>query len=339
MADETQNTDAADARFPQLRTDPFTGRTTIVAPDRQNRPHSNDTTSQATDPFLEGNEHETPPEVMVVREPRSQPNGPGWTIRIVPNRFAALANFDATQNTGSQTAEGVHEVVIECPHSETCISQFSTPHIERLFQVYRDRLKELAADERLAAAILFKNKGTAAGASLSHAHSQIIATQFVPDGITNELTRCQAIHERDDIDPFEKLINDARATNCIVTESAEMVTLCPFASRFPFEAWVMPKSPASRFESSTNAIVNPAGQMMRDLIQRLRKIHGDPPYNFVLHSLPFHKNEVPWYRWHFELYPRLAGFAGYEAGADCFINTIPAEIAAEQLRNAVTKPC
>jgi UDPglucose--hexose-1-phosphate uridylyltransferase len=329
----------SDAVFPQWRQDPLTGRMTIIAPARQERPFSigaveEPATSGAPDPFLEGNESQTPPEVLAIRDSDSRPDQPGWQVRIIPNLFAAMADLESAGQS-DDLAVGIHEVVVECPHFETCLSRLSADHVSLVFRACRDRLKALARDRRLASAVLFKNKGAAAGASLGHAHSQIIAGTFVPEDVQRELTRCESSYQADGVDPFAKLIEAARADDRIVAESADMIGLCPYASRFPYEVCVLPKKHHGWFKEISESDVVQLGRMMRDILLRLDRIHDETPYNFVLHSTPFHVAPLPWYRWHFEIYPRLAGLAGYETGAGCFINPVPPEAAAARFRSVV----
>ncbi|MGH7128367.1 MAG: galactose-1-phosphate uridylyltransferase, partial [Planctomycetaceae bacterium] len=183
--------------MPELRKDPIVGRWVIIAPDRAKRPEDFlqefKRLSGRFDPFAEGNEQATPPEILAYRNPGSHANGPGWRVRVVPNKFPALqveGNLDKRGEGMYDMMNGVgaHEVIIECPQSETNMSRLSVDNIREVLWVYRDRLVDLKKDPRLVHGLIFKNKGAPAGASLDHCHSQLIVTPVVPISIWEEIS-------------------------------------------------------------------------------------------------------------------------------------------------------
>ena len=183
--------------MPDLRKDPIVGRWVIIAPDRAKRPEDFSQQFRETagryDPFAEGHEDATPPEILAYRAHGSEPNGPGWRVRVVPNKFPALQVEGELHKRGDGIYDmmngiGAHEVIIECPQSETNMSRLSVENIREVFWAYRDRLVDLKRDHRLVHGLIFKNKGAAAGASLAHSHSQLIVTSVVPISIWEEMT-------------------------------------------------------------------------------------------------------------------------------------------------------
>ena len=177
--------------MPELRKDPLLPRWVVMAPERARRPiqtvdrsTSFGTMESAFDPFAEGHEATTPPEVLAYRTPDSLPDGPGWRVRVVPNKFPALelhGNLDPANQGLYQSLNGlgVHEVIIECPHEETNIARLGVECIREVLSAYRERMIALKQDPRLVHVIIFKNNGILAGASLPHSHSQLIASPVV----------------------------------------------------------------------------------------------------------------------------------------------------------------
>ena len=181
--------------MPDLRKDPVTGRWVIIAPDRAKRPMDFVDPQKAEsgyDPFAEGNESATPPEIIAYRNAGSPANGPGWRVRVVPNKFPALQVEGDLDKRGdgiydAMNGVGAHEVIIECPHSETNLSRLPVKTVREVLSAYRDRLADLKKDRRLLHGLVFKNKGAMAGASLDHSHSQLIVTSVVPITVAEEI--------------------------------------------------------------------------------------------------------------------------------------------------------
>lgn len=346
---------------PEIRDDPIAGRRVIMAPARAARPQNTgaaeDQTSamktgerrqsagfdSADDPFAEGQEHRTPDELFAVREPGSTPNGPGWQVRVVPNRYPALqlqasAFVESPSPSAdeslfpSQPAIGVHEVIVECPQAESSLARLPVEHVLHLLTAYQQRLRALRENRQLAYALIFKNHKAAAGASLPHCHSQLMATPFVPAQIAREHANAAAWFERHQRNVFADILQAERQSrNRLVTESSTCVVLCPFASRFPYEACLLPTRMQCRFEDVPSEQLPAIAAGIRDLLQRYDRLLGDPGYNIVLHNSPLHEDAAG-YCWHFEFYPRITGIAGFELGGGQFVNIQLPEIAAAELR-------
>ena len=326
----------------ELRKDPVTGRWVIIAPARAKRPIDFEAelqpTKDAFDPFLEGNEHATPSEIMAYRERGTEPNKPGWRVRVVPNKFPALKVEGNLEKRGDGMYDkmngiGAHEVIIECPQFETNMSRLSVDQIREVLWVYHDRLVDLKKDPRLVHGLIFKNKGGLAGASLLHSHSQLIVTSVVPISVQEEIDGAAEYYRYRGRCIFEDMIQQELVQEeRIVLDTPNFLAFCPYASRFPFETWIVPKGHSSHYENIQKQGVEELGMVMKTLLRKLELALDDPPYNYMLHSAPFDASELPHYRWHFEMFPRLTRVAGFEWGSGFYINPVLPEEAARFLR-------
>ncbi len=307
----------------------------IFAPARANRPfgfnHRIPVECGEDDPFAEGREELTPHETLAIRNTDSEPNKPGWQVRIIPNKYPALLCNDDT--VSDIETKGVHEVIIECPQSETHFTRLGIAHIKQVFKSYRNRLRELAKDKQNVHATIFKNHGPAAGASLQHAHSQLMATAYIPPMIQQELSFTAQHFKKTNRDYMgEHLLTEQTFRKRIVEQSDDFLVICPEASRFSFEMHIYPRSKETHFHRTKDKTLNALAKSMLQSLKRLEKVAGDPDYNFVLHSAPFSNKQAPGFRWHWEIYPRLSGIAGWELGAGSYVNPLYPETAAKLLR-------
>ena len=328
--------------MPELRKDPIVQRWVVMAPDRAKRPSDVKDDPKFVegefDPFAEGNESATPPEIMAYRNYGSQPNEPGWRVRVVPNKFPALQIEGNLEKRGDGIYDrmngiGAHEVIIECPHGETNMSRLSVDNIREVLWVYHDRLVDLKRDRRLVHALIFKNKGALAGASLQHSHSQLMATSVVPITIYEEMSGALEFFNYRGRSIFDDMIQQELAHGSrIVLDTPHFVVFCPFASRFPFETWILPKQQSSHFENITRQAIEELGTVLKTILRKLELALDDPPYNYVIHTAPFNQPELPHFLWHMELFPRITRVAGFEWGSGFYINPVLPEEAAAFLR-------
>jgi len=333
----------------ELRKDPIVGRWVIVAPNRAERPQ--DIVSQPVlqtglpCPFCEGNEEQTPPEVAACREAGSQRDGPGWRVRVVPNKFPALrpeAVLETRVDGLYETMAGVgrHEVIVESPRHLASVSELSAEQLGEVLEVYRDRLVEARQDRRLVYGLIFKNFGAAAGASLAHLHSQLIATPTVPLHVREELAGAVEFLRREGKCVFCRIVEQELADRSrLVLESPRFVAFAPFASRFPYETWVTPKRHATRYEQTAAEDYRELAHVLRETLCRIERAVPRIAYNYFIHTSPFDtgpfdSGEPAHYHWHIEIIPRLTNVAGFEWGAGYFINPLPPEEAAAILREA-----
>jgi UDPglucose--hexose-1-phosphate uridylyltransferase len=329
--------------MPELRKDPIVGRWVIIAHERAKRPHdfkadSHESESTGVCPFCAGHEEKTPPEILAYRDFGSRPNGAGWRVRVVPNRFPALKIEGLLNKRGDgiydmMSGVGAHEVIIESPVHHKTMASLSPSEIREVIWVYRDRLFDLKKDSRLVHGMLFKNVGVAAGASLEHSHSQLIVTPIVPISVWEEMTgSLEFFHYRGRCIYCDMVQQELANEKRIVIDTPYFTAFCPFASRFPFETWIVPKGHSSHFENIPNPTVDDLGHVLHAVLNKLELALDSPAYNYIIHTAPFDHGELPHYHWHIEVIPRLTRVAGFEWGSGFYINPVPPENAALFLR-------
>jgi UDPglucose--hexose-1-phosphate uridylyltransferase len=326
-----------------LRKDPILGRWVIVASERSRRPSDYD--SEAEDPhttfcpFCEGNEDKTPPEIASVRTPGTPRDGPGWRVRVVPNKFPALAVEGELETRGvgmydTMSGIGAHEVIIEGSDHVVSLTQLTDGAIAEILGIYQSRLLDLRQDRRLASGMLFKNVGRAAGASLQHSHSQLIVTPVVPKRVQEEMDGGARWMNHRGRCIYCDMVSQERADRSrLVMDTEDFVAFCPYASRFPFETWITPTQHASHFESLTDESRPVLARTLRRVLAKLETALENPPYNYVVHTSPMSSGPLEHYHWHIEIIPRLTRVAGFEWGTGFYINPVSPEQAAEYLRD------
>jgi len=328
---------------PELRREPVSGRWVIIATERAGRPTDFKTNPQIIKssfcPFCEGNEDKTPPEILAYRENGTETNTRGWRVRVVPNKFPAL-QIEGEQNKRGEgiydmmNGIGAHEVIIESPRHIQSLTALDNGNIAEVLLCYRDRLLDLKNDKRFVYGLLFKNVGISAGASLEHSHSQLIVTPIVPQLVANELERAGTFYQHRGRCLFCDMIQQEIDTNRrIIISTDNFVAFAPFASRFPFETWILPRKHKTHFENLEGFEVEELTHVLKSALIKLETALDLPPYNFIIHSTPFNINESDYYHWHIEIIPRLTNIAGFEWGTGFYINPTPPEQAAETLRN------
>jgi len=333
--------------MPELRKDPVTGRWVIISTDRQKRPNDFRFDRAATIgrdqcPFCPGRESLTPPEVLSYRQHGGSANTPGWDVRVVPNKFPALQVEGTLDREGEGIFDrmngiGAHEVIVETPDHGRTLASMSEPEIERILSAYRDRMLDLKQDRRLRHILIFKNHGAAAGTTLEHSHSQLIALPIVPDFVREEIEGARRHHEHRERCIFcDIVMQERKERSRLVLENEEFVVFAPWAPRSPFETWIVPKRHESNFEAEPKERLGYCAQALRSTLKRLGAALGDPPYNFIVHSNPLRDTPSLSYHWHIEVMPALTHVAGFEWGSGFHINPVPPEEAAEFLRLVIT---
>jgi UDPglucose--hexose-1-phosphate uridylyltransferase len=333
----------------ELRKDPVIGRWVIIATERGKRPTDfvsvEEKIGSVSCPFCEGNEYMTPPEIYAVRSGDTLANSRGWKIRVVPNKFPALKVEGTVEREGmgmfdKMSGIGAHEIIIESPEHNEHLHKRSADKIVFLLDTYQKRLVDLMRDIRLVYPMVFKNMGERAGATLDHPHSQIIATPVVPKRVREEIEGAQAYYGYKMRCVFCDIIHEEqRFATRIVYENASFISICPYASRFPFEIWLMPKRHMSGYQMTTWQELIELADCMRITMKKLAQALGAPQYNFMLHTEPnksvprfFWPNIDDYYHWHFEIIPKLTRVAGFEWGTGFYINPTAPEDATEFLR-------
>ena len=328
--------------MPDLRKDPIVGRWVIIASARAKRPHDFDSTQQRQKgrfcPFCEGHEDKTPDEIIAYRKPGSQRNREGWRIRVVPNKFPALEIEGQLNKRGEGIYDmmrgvGAHEVIIESPRHLVSTSDLSEEESPRSVLGLS---RSAGRPEKGPAASLwndFQERGAAAGASLEHTHSQLIVTPIVPINVWEEMTGSLEFSNYRGRCVYCDMIQQELATEKrIVVDTPAFVAFCPFASRFPFETWILPKNHSSHFENIQKNEVDELSGVMRQVIVKVEAALDQPAYNYIIHTAPFDTQELAHYHWHIEIMPSLTKTAGFEWGTGFYINPVPPEQAAAFLR-------
>jgi len=328
--------------MPELRRDPLLDRWVIIATDRAFRPTDIPRTvaplPSASCPFCAGSEASTPPEILAYRPADAAANGPGWSVRVVPNRFPALMIEGGLDREGlglydRMNGVGAHEVIIESPQHVADLGDLPVEQVTAVLGAYQERILDLRKDPRFRSILVFKNLGRAAGATLEHGHSQLIALPIVPRTVADELAGARAHFQAHERCIFCDVIAQERREGArLVAENDDAVALAPWAARSPFETWVLPRQHGSHFEELPRASTRGVAALLRDVLRRLDVALERPSYNFMLHTAPLREPALPHYHWHIELVPALAQVAGFEWGSGFHINPTPPEEAAAFLR-------
>ena len=332
--------------MPELRKDPIIDRWVIISTERGKRPVDFEEKEEERKggfcPFCPGNEDKTPPEIMAIRDEGTKPDTPGWSLRVVSNKFPALVVEGELNRQGEgiydkMNGVGAHEVIIETPDHDKTLTDLSLDKITAVMYAYRDRIVDLRKDIRFRFVMLFKNQGSIAGASLEHSHSQLIVLPEVPIAVIRELNGARRHFSYKERCVFCDIVTEElRIRERLVCENSQFVAVAPYAPRFPFETWIIPREHLPRYEESPEEVYESLAQILNELIRRLNSALRNPPYNYIVHTTPFNdprREEVGhFYHWHIEVIPRLTKVAGFEWGSGFYINPTPPEEAARFLR-------
>jgi len=328
--------------MPELRKDPILGRWIIIAQERGKRP-----TDFMVDeykvkggfcPLCPGHEKTTPDEVLVYGRDDGPANSAGWQARVVPNKYPALVIEGELEKRGEGLYDrmngiGAHEVIIENPSHEKTFSALPPEEMIFTFRAFRDRIRDLAKDERFRYVMVFKNFGKAAGASLEHSHSQLVALPIVPRKVSSELEGSLSYYKYKDRCIFCDIIRQERQQDIRkVCENDYFVTITPYAPRSPFEMWIMPRYHHSNYAAQDETSLQALTDIFSQSLRRLDACIPNAPYNFVLHTQPLRSPRLDHYHWHFEIVPKLTSIAGFEWGTGFYINPMPPEETCKYLK-------
>jgi UDPglucose--hexose-1-phosphate uridylyltransferase len=324
--------------MPEVRIDPLSGLRAIVATERAGRPGGALTVAPparidpATDPFAEGHEDQTPPELWALRPAGGTPDGPGWQVRAFPNRYPALTPDAATPDHDAQPAlftalpaRGAHEVIVNNPLAVTSLAQLSAKQVQAAVQGWRERMR---AQTGAAYVHLCVNERLEAGATQPHTHAQLFALDFVPAAVARERERFSAHAVRTmGSNLLEDLIQEeVRRRRRVVAIDDEAVLTCPYASRHEFQLMLTPRRRREHFEDE-----GPTGAaLLHDALSRLARRFGtSPPLNLWIRTAP---RDAERFCWRIDIVPRLTHDAGLELGTGVHLNTVSPEQAAAELR-------
>lgn len=325
----------------ELRKDPIVGRWVIISTERGRRPHEfpqeKAIRQEGFCPLCPGSERMTPPEILVYRNGDTV-HEEGWTLRVVPNKFPALRIEGDLGKAGDGIYDkmngiGAHEVVIETDRHDLDFFDLPEERVADVIRAYQERTLDLKNDHRFKSVIIFKNHGSAAGASLAHSHSQLIALPVIPKRVMEEMTGCRDYFRFRDRCLFcDIIVQEMDQKVRIVEESGEFLAYSPFAPRFPFETWIVPKRHQCAFEMIEEDQIGGLAAIFRRTLRKLNTALENPPFNFIVHSSPFLAGAGEFYHWHIEIMPKLTKVAGFEWGSGFYINPTPPEEAAKFLR-------
>lgn len=337
--------------MPELRRDPIVGRWVIIATERARRPdqytvQSQDIVNDKACPFCEGKEAQTPAEIYAVRAKNTTPNSPGWELRVVPSLTPFLRIEGELERRGKGLYDimngiGAHEIVIETNQHIANMADLNDDQIARVFTAYIDRILDLEKDPRFKYCLVFKNYGWSAGAGkIKHSRSQIIATPVNPKRVKEELVGARKYFENHERCIFCDLIRqEIQQKDRLIFDSEGFIAIVPFASRFPFEVWILPKKHSCDFVSLSMDERKGLARILKQVLLKLKVGLNDPPYNYIVHTAPFRRQKLGYwktigedYHWHLEITPRLTKVAGFEWGTGFYICPVTPEAAAKFLR-------
>ncbi|NOY42523.1 MAG: galactose-1-phosphate uridylyltransferase [Planctomycetes bacterium] len=324
----------------ELRTDPISGRQVLIAEDRAGRPSDFAAQElgrgeQTECPFCAGHECLTPEALFEFAGASGE-----WQVRVVPNKYPAVSMEQQSSlqprtsalGATAQPPEGVHEVFIESPRHVQDITELSSVELALVLRAYRERLRFWSTDECVQHATIFKNVGVAAGASLEHVHSQLLALPNIPPMLAAEMESSQRYYADKKVCVFCQLIEEELThRQRLVVDAGSFVAFCAYAGRQPFETWILPRKHSARFDHLSDEDTVALAEILQQIVGRLQAQLSPLSYNLILHTAPFSQRHVASYHWHFELVPRSTTLAGFEWGTGMFINPLSPERAAGRL--------
>ncbi len=290
-------------------------------------------------PFCPGNEGKTPSEIFAYRKSGTDKDKPGWWVRITPNKFPALiSEVELSRVTEGffrkMDGYGRHEVIIESPEHNLSLGNMSLKQVEEVLLVYRQRYIELSLEKNIKIIIIFRNQGLAAGTSILHPHSQLIALPLVPTHIRHLLEEAMRYYDNHGVCVFCDMIKEEMEfKKRVVLETEKFIAFHPFASKVPFETWILPKNHNAGFGNISIEEAKGLAFILREILGKLYSKLSDPDYNFVLHTAPIKDSNEDYYHWYIQILPRLTTPAGFELGSGVYINTILPEETASFLKN------
>ncbi len=331
----------------QLRRDPLLGYQVVIAEGREDRPQqwkaSIPPPSAMRCPFCGGHEDATPHERLVLPDNLTRSaNQMPWEVRVLPNIYPSLSPDFPDEVPASEdplyafsSASGVQEVIVESPQHVTSFTQLPEANAILTFQAYQQRLNAIREQGQCRYVQLFKNNGPAAGASLEHSHSQLMATRIVPPIVQHEIDASEAYFHKHGRAYWSDLIeHELSAGSRIVHADEHLVAFCPFASRMPFELCILPRHAQADFGDANPTLLEQIALLLRSLLVRVEKALNFPAYNYLIHSMPFDTFAKDHYHWHVEVLPRVTVRAGFEWGTGLYVNPLSPERAAQILRDS-----
>jgi len=340
----------------EVRKDYLLNRWVVIATERGRRPtdfakQEREKAKTGVCPMCPGNEHMTPPAFLLylksgkgIRKAKDKDGvrRKNWLIRVIPNLYPAfsppkdkISQKQIMKSSDLAAAVGHHEVLVESPIHDEDPANARISQLRHVINGYIDRLRELSAKPYVQYVSIFRNHGLEAGASLSHAHSQIIATPFIPKTVKEEMEASKKFWKQNKKCVFCDIIEKEQSGPRFILENSKFMVFSPYASVNPMEFWLFPKQHETSLINMSQGEVKIFAETLKACLKGLKILVNDPPYNFGFH-LAMNKEACDYYHWHLEVYPRLAIWAGFEKSTGVYINTMTPETAAESLRKTVS---
>jgi UDPglucose--hexose-1-phosphate uridylyltransferase len=327
----------------EIRLDPPTEEWVVIATERAKRPH--DFARQQAKPelpafspscpFCPGNESMTPPETISCPGEKGQ----GWRVRGFANRFAALIAGDNTMRREEEgffldmDGMGVHEVIVETPAHNQPLALQEDGGLEDVLRAYQERYNAISRIPFVRLIIIFKNQGASAGTSLEHPHSQLVAVPVVPKHFRMKYEVSIRHYDNTGRCLYADLIErELKIGRRVVKETEKFVVFHPFASRQPFETWVVPKKQQASFGNASAEDLETLAHFLRIVLLKLYRGLNNPDFNYVIDTAPVGDENKNYYMWHLRIIPRLTEVAGFEIGSGININTALPEETAKFIR-------
>lgn len=332
----------------EIRYDPLTGEGTIVAPGRRFRPNAHAPRMASslghpggTSPFIPGSEEETMPETFAIRDPGSTPNGPGWHLRVIANKYPVLAPIEHAQPEADPffrraPGTGIHEVLVESTDPALDLADLPHDAFHSVIHALRERHRALIAVPGIESVLIFRNYGVGAGASLAHPHTQILAMPVVPTDLRRELDAAAAWRSARGSSYFDDLIaKEVAAGTRMVAEGPRFIAHVPWAARAPYEMMIVARESVASLAQFEDETLAEFSEMLRDVLGRLKRSLDAPPNNVIFQSAP--RGDHASYRFSARVLPRLGFLGGFEWATGMNIISVPPEEAAEKLRAAALR--
>ncbi|HBA60235.1 MAG TPA: galactose-1-phosphate uridylyltransferase [Elusimicrobia bacterium] len=320
--------------MPEIRKDPVFGRWVIIASERGLRPNEF-RPGQGKDgyscPFCPGHEELTPPTIY------SLPAAGNWRLRVVSNKYPALEAGGSLEGRRDGIYDymdglGIHEVLIETPEHDRRLEELSEEAVADVLRTFVLRVRDIKKDPGIKYVMIFKNHGRNAGASLVHPHSQLVGMPMAPLRVMQEIDGAKQYFSEHGTCVFCDVVKEETAfKKRVVAENADFLAVTPYASRFSFETWILPKKHASHFEEMPEAMAGALAGVLKTCLGKLSSSLSDLSYNLIVHTMPVQDAAAGHYHWHIEIMPKLTHVAGFEWGTGFYINTVAPEDAAEML--------
>ncbi|MDO9287968.1 MAG: galactose-1-phosphate uridylyltransferase [Thermodesulfovibrionales bacterium] len=333
----------------ELRKDPLLNRWVAVMSDSRapEEYHLPDDIKESGCKLCSGRESETPSEIAAIRVNGSRPNEPGWQVRVIPSSNPILQIEGDLGRKGigmydKMNSIGANEIFIETPEHNKRPEDMGFEQVVKVVTLYKERTTDLERDSRMRYILIYKNSGKEAGAIYSHPHSQIIATPIIPKRVKEELDGAKQYYAFKERCIFCDIMREElRYEQRVIFETKNFIAFCPYAQRFSFEFWIMPKRHSCAFQDISPDETEDFGLILSSTMKRLGTILKNPPYNYIIHTAP---NRIPrrnhWhtlgedFHWHMEVMPRLTRVSGFEWGSGFYVVTTSPEDAAKYLREA-----